>query len=341
MTSYTLQQIADHIGAEVHGDGNEVIHAVATLQGAEKGHISFLANPKYRSQLGQTKASAVIISPNELEHCPCSALVIENSYVGFAHVVQLLDSTPDAAIGIAATAQISTDAILGDNVSVGAGAVIESGAKIGANSQIGPGCFIGKNAQLGDNCKLWPNVSVYHECIMGNNCMVQAGTVIGSDGFGYANDKGKWIKIPQLGRVVIGNSVELGANTTIDRGALEDTIIHDDVIIDNLVQIAHNVEVGKGTAIAACSVIAGSTTVGQYCALAGMVGVNGHIEITDGVTFTGFAMVTKSITEPGVYSSGIPAMPNKEWRKTMVSFRNIKKLEDRVKKLEAKIQPED
>ncbi|XOV79123.1 MAG: UDP-3-O-(3-hydroxymyristoyl)glucosamine N-acyltransferase [Aestuariibacter sp.] len=341
MARFTLQEIAAHIGAEVHGNGDEVITAVATLQGANAGDISFLANPKYRAYLSTTLATAVIIKPEELPHCPCNALVMDNSYVGFAHVAQMLDTTPDSASDIATSATIAEDAHLGDNVAIGANAVIEAGARIGDNTQIGPGCFVGRKAQIGANCKLWANVTVYHDCIIGADCMIQAGTVVGSDGFGYANDKGKWIKIPQLGKVVIGNSVELGANTTIDRGALEDTIIHDDVIIDNLVQIAHNAEIGKGTAIAACTVIAGSTTIGQYCAIAGMVGVNGHIEITDGVTLTGFAMVTKGIKEPGVYSSGIPALPNMEWRKNMVAFRNIRKFEARLKKLEAKSQQED
>jgi UDP-3-O-[3-hydroxymyristoyl] glucosamine N-acyltransferase len=223
---------------------------------------------------------------------------------------------------------------LGVNVKIGANAVIEAGAKLGDNVVIGPGCFVGKGAQLGANSRLWANVTIYHNVIMGSDCLVQANTVIGSDGFGYANDNGQWIKIPQLGSVVIGNRVEIGASTTIDRGALDNTILADGVIIDNQCQIAHNVEIGENTAMAACSVIAGSTIIGKNCSMAGLVGINGHISICDNVIFTGMSMVTKSISEPGVYSSGIPASGNREWRKNMVALRNITGLNQRVKALE-------
>ena len=179
-------------------------------------------------------------------------------------------------------------------------------------------------------------MSVYHDVEIGEHCLFQSGAVIGSDGFGYANEAGKWIKIPQLGRVVIGDRVEIGASTTIDRGALDDTIIHDDVILDNQIQIAHNVEIGQGSAMAACSVIAGSTTVGKYCQIAGLVGINGHIDICDGVMLTGMTMVTKSITEPGAYSSGMPHTTNKEWRRNMAHLRNLSDFKTRIKELETR-----
>ncbi|MFT2090478.1 UDP-3-O-(3-hydroxymyristoyl)glucosamine N-acyltransferase [Paraglaciecola sp. 2405UD69-4] len=336
--SVSLIELANHIGAELHlansDTQNTPITGLSTLASAGNGQISFLSNSKYRSQLQDSMAQAIILHPDELSHCSRSALVMKNPYIGFAKAAQLLDTTPDAAHEISPHAVIAADVVLGDNVKVAANSVIETGVELGDNVQIGPGCFIGKNAKLGANTKLWANVSIYHNVVLGSDCLVQANTVIGSDGFGYANENGKWIKIPQLGSVVIGNRVEIGASTTIDRGAIDNTILADGVIIDNQCQIAHNVEIGENTAMAGCSVIAGSTVVGKNCSIAGLVGINGHIEICDGVVFTGMSMVTKSITEPGVYSSGIPAAVNKEWRKNMVALRNIASLNQRVKTLE-------
>lgn len=334
----SLIQLAQSIDAKLHLSGADtqdtLISGLSTLVRAVEGQISFLSNSKYRSQLQDTKAQAVILHPDELTHCNCSALVMDNPYVGFAKAAQLLDTTPEPAHEISIHAVIGEHVVLGENVKIGANAVIEAGAKLGDNVVVGPGCFVGKNAQLGNNTKLWANVTIYHDVVMGSGCLVQANTVIGSDGFGYANDKGQWIKIPQLGSVVIGNRVEIGASTTIDRGALDNTILADGVIIDNQCQIAHNVEIGENTAMAACSVIAGSTVIGKNCSMAGLVGINGHIAICDNVVFTGMSMVTKSITQPGVYSSGIPASANREWRKNMVALRNITRLNLRVKTLE-------
>jgi UDP-3-O-[3-hydroxymyristoyl] glucosamine N-acyltransferase len=334
----SLFQLAQKIGAQLHLSGADtqdtIISGLSTLVRAGKGQISFLSNNRYRNQLQDTKAQAVILHPDELSHCSCSALVMTNPYVGFAKAAQLLDTTPQPAQEISSHAVIGENVDLGVNIKIGANAVIEAGAKLGDNVVIGPGCFVGKGAQLGANSRLWANVTIYHNVIMGSDCLVQANTVIGSDGFGYANDNGQWIKIPQLGSVVIGNRVEIGASTTIDRGTLDNTILADGVIIDNQCQIAHNVEIGENTAMAACSVIAGSTIIGKNCSMAGLVGINGHISICDNVIFTGMSMVTKSISEPGVYSSGIPASGNREWRKNMVALRNITGLNQRVKALE-------
>lgn len=334
MLSYTLAELAQELGAELRGDGDVVISSIGTLAAATQGQISFLANAKYRSQLSETKASAVIIGDEDVSFCNTNALVMKNAYLGFAKVAQLLDTTPDAAHEIHSSAVIDSSAKLGQGVVVGANAVIEANAELGDNVQVGPGCFIGRGVRIGKGTKLWANVSVYHDSIIGDDCLLQSSAVIGSDGFGYANDAGQWIKIPQLGRAILGNRVEIGANTSIDRGALEDTVLKDGVIIDNLCQIAHNVEIGENTAMAACSVVAGSTTIGKYCVIAGMVGINGHITIADGCTFTGFSMVTKSIKESGVYSSGIPASTNKQWRKNMVGLKNITDLAQKVKQLE-------
>jgi UDP-3-O-[3-hydroxymyristoyl] glucosamine N-acyltransferase len=336
--SISLQELATHIGAELNLKGTDtpetLINSLASLAGAGNGQISFLSNSKYRSQLADTAAQAVILQPDDLPHCKRSALVMQNPYVGFAIAAQFLDTTPPAAHDISSHAHIADDVELGHNVKIGANTVIEAGVKLGDNVEIGPGCFIGQGAEIGANCKLWANVTVYHRVVMGEDCLIQASTVLGSDGFGYANDKGKWIKIPQLGSVIIGDRVEIGASTTIDRGALDNTVIGDGVIIDNQCQIAHNVVIGENTAMAACSVIAGSSVLGSNCSIAGLVGINGHIEICDNVHFTGMSMVTKSISEPGVYSSGMPAIANREWRKNAITLRNISTLNQRVKTLE-------
>lgn len=334
----SLGKLAQSIGAQLHlvGDDTQdtVISSLASLEKAGHSQISFLSNSKYRSMLSSTQAHAVILHPDELAHCSRSALVMNNPYVGFAKVAQLLDTTPAIADELSPHAVVHNSVVLGKGVKIAANAVIEAGVKLGDNVQIGPGCFVGKGAQLGANTKLWANVTIYHKVVMGENCLVQANTVIGSDGFGYANEQGKWIKIPQLGTVIIGDRVEIGASTTIDRGALDNTVLADGVIIDNQCQIAHNVEIGENTAMAACSVIAGSTVIGKNCSIAGLVGINGHITVCDNVVFTGMSMVTKNINEPGVYSSGMPASANKEWRKNMVALRNISDLTQRVKSLE-------
>lgn len=334
---YSLSELAERIGATVHGDGDIIIESLATLANASPRQIAFLANKKYSQQLTDTNAGAVILSPDNLAECHTNALVMANPYMGYALVAQLLDSTPKPADSIHPTAIIAEDAQLGENVTIGANTVIESGVELSDNVSIGAGCFIGQQARIGENTKIWSNVSIYHRVEIGRDCLVQANTAIGSDGFGYANDKGTWIKIPQLGTVIIGDGVEIGASTTIDRGALEDTEIHDGVILDNQIQIAHNVVIGQGTAMAACSVIAGSTKIGKYCTIAGLVGVNGHIEIADGVIFTGMSMVTKNIKEAGVYSSGTPVVPNKDWRKMNVRLRKLDQMSKQISDLEKQL----
>lgn len=333
----TLAELAAKLGGVVKGDGNCVIHKLAALEDAGKGDITFLANSKYRAHLQNSQASVVIISDEDAPYCPTNALILANPYLGFAKVAQLLDTTPNPSEGIAASAVIATDAELGNNVSIGANSVIESGVVLGDDVVIGANCFIGKCAKIAARSKLWSNISIYHNVVIGEDCLIQANTTIGSDGFGYANDKGRWEKIPQLGSVVIGNSVEIGACTSIDRGALKDTLIGDNCIIDNQVQIAHNVEIGEGTAIAGCAVIAGSTKVGKYCVLAGQTGVNGHISICDGTVFTGRAMVVKSIDKPGTYSSGLPAVENREWRRTTARLRQLDDMYKRLSKLEKQL----
>lgn len=338
--AFTLAQLAQQLGAQVHGDGTLEIRKVATLEKAGEGDITFLSNKKYRHYLEQSKATAVFITEADLPFCPTNALVLKDPYVGFARVAQLLDTTPQPATDIHPSAVIAADVQLGERVAIGANAVIESGVVLGDDVRIGPGCFVGKNTRLGARSRLWANVTLYHNITMGTDCLVQSGTVIGADGFGYANERGEWIKIPQLGGVTIGNRVEIGACTTIDRGALEDTRIADNVIIDNQCQIAHNVEIGYGTAVAGSTVMAGSLKVGKYCIIGGASVFNGHMEICDQATVTGMAMVMRPITEPGVYSSGIPLQTNKEWRKTAARVMRIEEMHKRLSKLEKKLDQE-
>ena len=260
-----------------------------------------------------------------------------NPYLAYALLAQYMDLTPKAANQIHPSAVISPEAKLGLNVSVGANAVIEAGVELGDDVVIGAGCFVGKNSQIGKGTQLWANVSVYHQVKIGEHCLIQSSAVIGSDGFGYANDKGQWIKIPQTGGVIIGDRVEIGACTCIDRGALDPTVIEDNVIIDNLCQIAHNVHIGYGTAVAGGVIMAGSLKVGRFCQIGGASVLNGHMEICDGAIITGMSMIMKPITEKGIYSSGIPAQTNKQWRKTASLTMNIDKINERVKALEKKL----
>jgi UDP-3-O-[3-hydroxymyristoyl] glucosamine N-acyltransferase len=339
--NYTLEQLANIIGAVVNGDASHTVNSLATLENATSTQVAFLSNGKYRQQLIKTKAGVVILHPNALDDCKTNALVVNDPYLAYAKIAQLLDNTPAPAADIHPSAVISTSAVIGENVSIGANAIIEDNAELADNVSIGAGCFIGKNAKVGNATKLWANVSIYHQVIIGEHCLIQANTVIGSDGFGYApasQDKQQfWHKIPQLGSVIIGNNVEIGASTTVDRGALDNTEIHDGVILDNQIQIAHNVIIGQNTAIAACSVIGGSTVVGKHCIIAGLVGINGHMTIPDGCTLTAMAMVTKSIKEPGIYSSGMPAAPNKDWHKTNARMKKLDSIFSRIKVLEKQL----
>lgn len=336
--SMTLGELAQQLGAELHGDPQVVISGIANLETAQEGSISFLTSAKYRDFLQQTKASAVLLKAADLSLCQTNALVLADPYVGFARVAQLLDTTPAQATGgIHPSAQIAADAQLAADVVLGANVVVESGAVLEAGVVVGPGCFIGRGSRLGKGTRLWANVTLYHDVWLGAACLVQSGTVIGADGFGYANERGEWIKIPQLGGVRIGNRVEIGANTCIDRGAIDHTCIADNVIIDNLCQIAHNVEIGYGTAIAGCTTIAGSVEIGKYCIIGGASVLNGHISICDQATITGMAMVMRSISEPGIYSSGVPAQPNKQWRKMAARLLHVEDLHTRVSRLEKQL----
>ncbi|MGG2143886.1 UDP-3-O-(3-hydroxymyristoyl)glucosamine N-acyltransferase [Symbiopectobacterium sp. RP] len=337
MVSIRLDALAAQLDAQLHGDGDIVITGVASMHSARSGQITFLSDSRYREQLTTTQASSVVVTEVDLPYCKAAALVVKNPYLTYARMAQLMDTTPQPAQDIAPSAVIADDAVLGRNAAIGANAIIESGAELGDGVVIGAGCFVGKHARIGAGSRLWANVTVYHRVELGAQCLIQSGAVIGSDGFGYANERGNWVKIPQLGTVRIGDRVEIGANTTIDRGALDDTIIGDGVIIDNQCQIAHNVVIGDNTAVAGGVIMAGSLKIGRYCMIGGASVINGHMEICDKVTVTGMGMVMRPITEPGVYSSGIPLQPNKTWRKTAALVMSIDDMSKRLKAVERKV----
>lgn len=339
MATFRLAQLAEQIGGTLRGNADLAISGIAPLEKANANQITFISNAKYRPQLTACQAGAIIVTAEDVEFCleNQNLIIVANPYLAYALLAQYMDSTPKAAEHIAPSAVISPQAKLGKNVSVGANAVIESGVELGDDVVIGAGCFIGKNSKIGARTQLWANVSVYHNVQIGSDCLIQSSAVIGSDGFGYANDKGQWIKIPQTGGVVIGNRVEIGACTCIDRGALDPTVIEDNVIIDNLCQIAHNVHIGYGTAVAGGVIMAGSLKIGRFCQIGGASVINGHMEICDGAIITGMGMVMRPITEKGIYSSGIPLQPNKEWRKTAALVMNIDEMNKRLKALEKQL----
>lgn len=331
----TLAEIAERIGGKVRGDGALVIERVATLERAGRGDISFLSNPRYYKFLTTTNASAVILAPEHLDACPVAAVVVSDPYLAYARTVTLLNPAPDVQAGIHPSASISPGSTIHSTASVGAGCVVEEGAVIGSHVVLGAGCYIGTGATIGDGSRLCAGVTVCHGCVIGRRVQLQPGVVIGGDGFGLANDKGVWMKIPQLGRVVIGDDVEIGAGTTVDRGALEDTVIEEGVKLDNQIQVAHNVHIGAHTVIAACTGISGSTRIGRRCVIGGGVGIVGHLEIADDVQITGMSFVHKSLTEAGVYSSGTPLEPTRQWRRNFVRFQQLDELARRVRHLEA------
>ncbi|MGX2973639.1 UDP-3-O-(3-hydroxymyristoyl)glucosamine N-acyltransferase [Ursidibacter arcticus] len=340
MKTFRLIELAEQIGGTLRGNADLVISSIAPLDKAQQNQITFISNAKYRNQLVSSNAGAIIVNESDAEFCAeqQNIIIVKNPYVAYAILAQYMDSTPKPAENISSSAVIAEDAKLGQNVLIGANAVIESGVELDDDVIIGAGCFVGKNSKIGARTKLWANVAVYHNVQIGSDCLIQSSAVIGSDGFGYANEKGQWIKIPQTGGVIIGNRVEIGACTCIDRGALDPTVIEDNVIIDNLCQIAHNVHIGFGTAVAGGVIMAGSLKVGKFCQIGGASVINGHMEICDGAIITGMGMVMRPITEKGIYSSGIPLQPNKEWRKTATLTMNIDKINERLKAVEKQLK---
>ena len=336
MRTTTLGKLAERFGLELHGPEGTVVEGLATLSGAGPGQLGFLANPAYRPQLQETRAGAVIISAEDISHCPVPALVAPDPYVAWARVAEWLCPEPEFPPGIDPGACVHPEASLAPAAGVGPAAVVGAGCRIEAGAWIGPGCVLDAGVTVGAGCRLVARVYLGPGVCLGQRVRVHPGAVIGADGFGLALDGGSWRKVPQLGSVRIGDDCEIGANTTVDRGAVDDTVLEEDVRLDNQVQIAHNVRIGAHTAIAGCTGIAGSTRIGRYCMIAGACGIGGHLDICDRVVITAMSTVLDSIDEPGQYGSGIPARRHRDWQRTLVRLGRLDELARRVLRLERK-----
>lgn len=345
----TLEALAARFGGEIVGDGRCEVGALAPLDQAGPRQLAFLANPKYLAQVETTGAGAVLIAPGDLEKLGAAAhgrnfIVTPNPYAYFARVAQMfIDlAAPPRAAGVHPSATIDPAAQVAASAVIGPHVTVEAGAVIGERAQLDANVFVGRGTRIGDDSHLYPNVAIYHGCTLGPRAIVHSGTVIGSDGFGFAPDfvgegdarTGAWVKIPQVGGVKVGPDVEIGANTTIDRGAMADTVIDECVKIDNLVQIGHNCRIGAYTVIAGCAGIAGSTTIGKHCMIGGAVGIAGHVTLGDYVIVTAKSGVSKSLPKAGIYTSAFPAVEHGDWNRSAALVRNLDKLRDRIKALE-------
>jgi UDP-3-O-[3-hydroxymyristoyl] glucosamine N-acyltransferase len=334
--SYIINQL-ESFGVQVDfvGSGQTEILQVAGLDHAQPNHISFLNDKKYLSSLRDTHAGAVILSPTYRDNCTVARLIVDNPYYVYALVAQILNPNP-IEIGIHCDSTVDSTAVIAETACVKAQAVVQSGVVIGQSTLIGSGAVIEHDVQIGEHCRIGSNVVICHHCIIGDGVIIEAGAVIGGDGFGWASHQGKWHKIPQVGRVIIGHHVSIGNNVCIDRGAIEDTVIADNCIIDNLVHIAHNVKIGEGSAIAGQSGFAGSTSLGAHCTVAGQVGFAGHLNIADNIHFLAKAGVTHNLDKPGAYA-GFPAIPVLDWQKNSVRARNLDKMSKQIKRLQKQL----
>ena len=337
--AFALAQLAERFALDLRGDAGRMISGVGTLAGATPAQLSFLANPRYRGELKESRAGAVVLRAADVDESPASALIAADPYVAFAKIAALFDPTPAAAPGTHPSAVVAADADIDGSASIGPHCVVESGAHIGAGVTLGPHCVVGPDCRVGAQSRLVARVTLVTRVQLGRRVLVHPGAVIGADGFGLAfdrsaSDHGGWIKVPQLGGVRIGDDCEIGANTTIDRGAIDDTVLEEDVRLDNQIQIAHNVRIGAHTAMAGCSAVAGSATIGRYCLIGGSAGILGHLNVADRVTVTAMTLVTHSIAQAGEYSSGTPFQSNREWRRNAARFKHLDELTRRVHAIE-------
>jgi len=331
----TLGEVAAAIGATLIGDPATPVRGLQTLSAAGPDQVSFLANKRYRAQLSATRAAAVLIDAALADECPVAALVTDSPYLAYARLSHRFERRPALPAGVDPTASVAADAQVAADARLGPFVVVEAGVRIESGVEIGAGCVIGARSVIGAGSRLAARVTLYHDVQLGKRNLIHSGVVLGADGFGFAPSPAGWEKIAQLGGVVTGDDVEIGANTTVDRGALGATRIGNGVKIDNQVQIAHNCEIGDNSAIAGCAGVAGSTKIGQRCTIAGAAGIAGHLEIADDVHVSGMAMVTNSLKEKGIYSSGTGILPYQQWKRTVVRFRQLDKLAARLTALEA------
>lgn len=338
--AYTLEQLAVRLELEFRGDPALLLRGLASLDEAGPDQLSFYNNPRYLDALRNSRAGVVILSPAQASSTEGAVLLAPNPYLSFARASALFARAPAQGVGVHPSAIVDARAVLGIGVAVGPHAVIGAGTELEEGVSIGPGCVIGRDCRIGAHSRLNPNVTLYDDVHIGQRALIHANVVIGSDGFGFAPDGSEQVKIHQLGGVRIGDDVEVGASTTIDRGALEHTRIGNGVKIDNQVQIAHNVRVGDNTVICGCSAIAGSSSIGKNCIIAGAVGVINHVHICDGVTVTAMSLVNQSISKPGVYSSGTALLETSQWKKTIVRFKQLDAIWKRLLRLEQHVLPE-
>ena len=333
----TLAEIAAQLGGEVAGNPQQRVSGVNTLEQAGAADLAFLANPKYRKQLQTTQAGAVIVGPAERAATALPRIVADNPYLYFAQVVSLFHPEAPVIPGVHPTAVVEAGANIAASASIGALSFVGAGAQLGEAVVLGVGCSVGERVVIGECTKLHAHVTVYPDCQIGARAVIHSGAVIGADGFGLAKDGERWVKIPQVGRVVIGNDVEIGANTTIDRGALADTVLEDGVKLDNQIQVGHNVVIGAHTAIAGCVGIAGSARIGKRCTIGGSAGILGHLEICDDVHISAFSLVTKSINRPGTYTAVLPLMEHGQWLKSASRLRNLDQLTEQIRMLSQRL----
>ena len=332
--SLSLGELAVRFGCELRGDPDVRVARVATLAGAAEGSLTFLANPHYRSQLAATRASAVVLAAEAAGECTAAALVCANPYATYARIAALLHPPAPLIPGVHPQAVVARSARIDASAEVAALAVVSEDVTVGPRCFIGPHCVLGRGVALAEDVRLVARVTLGPAVALGARTIVQPGAVVGADGFGFAPERGTWLKVPQVGSVRVGADVEIGANTTIDRGAIDDTMIEEGVKLDNLIQIAHNVHIGAHTAIAACVGISGSTTIGKRCMIGGGAGFAGHIKVADDVVITGMAMVTHSLERAGVYSSVFPCEEAHAWRRLVAHFKRLGTLEGRVRRIE-------
>lgn len=330
----SLGELAERFGCELIGDPDIVVDSVGSLANAMPGALSFLSNYALEQQLASTKAAAVILRADDAENSPTAVLISDNPYACYARMAAVVCPPPVYEPGVHPSAVVAATATVARTAHIAANAVIEDGATIGENSSIGPGAVVGPDCVIGDNCRLHANVTFVRNVTIGDRCIFHSGAVVGADGFGNAMTPEGWVKVPQVGGVRVGNDVEVGSNTTIDCGAIDDTVIENGVRLDNLIQIGHNAYIGEHTAMATACAIAGSARIGKRCMFAGMVGMAGHIEVCDDVVVNGKGMISKSITEPGAYASNFPIEDVRTWNRRVATVRRLGKLIDRVTKLE-------
>lgn len=335
---YSLKEIAARFGGRLLGNAEITVNQIATLESAQAGQITFLASARYRPLLANTHASAIIVGTADAETTHLPRIISDNPYLYFAKVSAFLNPLDSVVPGIHPSAVIEEGAQIDSSACIGPNVVIGAGSRIGADCLIMAGCSIGAKVSIGSSTRLYPRVVIYNNCVLGNRLIVHSGAVIGADGFGLAMDEGRWLKIPQIGRVVIGDDVEIGANTTIDCGALDDTVIEEGVKLDNLIQIAHNVRIGAHTAIAGCVGIAGSAVIGRHCRIGGGTGILGHTKISDYVEISSYTMIGKSIREPGTYTGIFPFSSHEVWRKNAAQLRHLDELANKMKLLQDEVE---